>query len=179
MLYTRTIGLLLLFAVSVMLGYGYQERASFDSVFGGMGNCKGPCSHVSLTSLIECLDLPPDSGIVPSGGGQKTANGCWDHMCVINNLRFIRCTSGAGEDEDCYWGWDEDDWQRKIVIRKMPCTDGGFSEITYGSGVCEGDPRPDGTHNIGVDTPCISSECWGELVDNVVHDWGRPICDEP
>lgn len=128
-----------------------EEPHKFGAALAG--NCKQPCSDTWITSVEECDDV---AGIPPE---HRTANGCHDSRCTINNIRYIVCSSPETEGNNCVWHRDPNDWVRWVTVREMPCTDLGA--YTWDPGPCAGNQQ------FGpVDTPCKSNGCSGPIYDN-------------
>jgi len=144
-------------ALAVVTIVGVYSGEPADGVIGAAltGDCKEPCDDTGIHSIIECDHVEPD---------------CRDDRCTINNIRFLECTppKPGGCTVDCAWRKDYNDWNRWVVVRKMPCTHNGAYTYTYPA--CVGSPYAAET------TPCVVNQCSGELYLDQAEEMGRARC---
>ena len=145
---------------------GYAGALDLWGVYGAdaLTGCKNPCTDYWVTSLVECRDLKP----IPEG--HKTPNGCRDYECALNSYRYLKCTDSGGTGPDCAHH-TVNEWQRWVVAREMPCTDGGYGDTKYGKCAAGGS----GLWSVEW-TPCQSGGCTGTEVANYAHDMDREVC---
>ena len=156
------VGLLVSIWATASIAYAWCGTPQFNQAGGAvltdlMGrNCKGPCDDTGQLTLMECLDLSGKEGQ------------CILQYCDLNTIRTLECVHCKDKNQngkDCVYREDPDDWRRFEVIREPsnPCEDGGPFKEPHPSCTTHG-IAPNGSDFGLVSTPCVTNECYGELI---------------